>query len=114
MNRSPTTLNYGKSRRSVGLANAWQLSSMILYHRRASSMRRLVLAAISVLLLAAQFGIAEELDFSQWRNSDGKRIDVIFRPSVPSNLMSTRPVIKVACTESKPCCCDIGGFLACT
>ena len=77
-------------------------------------MRRLVLAAISVLLLATQIGIAEELYFSQRKNGDGKRIDVIFRPPVPSNLMSTRPVIEVACIEPKPCCCDIGGFVACT
>ena len=76
-------------------------------------MRRLVLAAMSALLLTAQFGMAEELDFSQWKNSDGKPIDVVFRPSVPSDLMSTRPVIKVACSKSKPCCCDIGGMSSC-
>ena len=77
-------------------------------------MRRLVLAAISALLLTAHFGMAEELDFSQWKNSDGKPIDVVFRPSVPSDLMSTRPVIEVACSKSKPCCCDVGGYSVCT
>ena len=77
-------------------------------------MRRLVLVAISALLLTAQFGKAEELNFSQWKNSDGKRIDVVFRPSVLSDLMSTRPVIKVACSGSTPCCCNVGGYSTCT